>query len=700
MPEIHIPTPPPPTPVSEIAKAVADEQDARTKRYATVGANVGPGTYGGLSFTGNGRFFAPFKETHAVQIQGEYMYHGVGSGVDKIQGRQEGQFDIGLVNRVDNFQIGMFSSIKYLNMAQYGTGGALGQGALTVDYIFKRGRIGAFGTKGFKNTIDFAHTPLGPTSYIETYAQLVDQVGGSGLVGMWGDSYLEGNVGYLKLHGPSAGRPGASVKFVQPLSRLVALTVEGDVNESLVTTANSGRIVFGLQFGNMMRPKEYGDTKNPVPVDVPRIRYQLLTRQVGHSPPVADAGPPQIVPAGTVTLNGSASYSPDGDTLTYQWTQTGGPSASISGANTATATFTAAASSFYTFRLTVRAPSGLQGSATTTVTVQKAAAITITEFSASPDAITSGQTSQLRWSVKGATGISISPTIGGGLLAQGSKTVSPTSTTTYTLTATAAGAPTQTATVTLTVGPPGAPMPRIVRYEATPTNIISGESSTLSWTTTGTTSVTISGVPGTQPASGSVVVSPTQTTTYTLTASAGTVSVTSPVVVTVSNGQLSRIIGFTANPMTIQGGGSTQLCWQVENATTVSINPAIGAVGPQNCMTVSPTTTTTYTLTARNGQGTVTASATVTVNQLKVLTFTSSPEYSTSAGSPVVLQWSTQGATSVGITGNITGAGVPASGLSANGTLTVNPNTNTDYTLTAYGDGGAAVSVTIHVFVR
>jgi hypothetical protein len=106
-------------------------------------------------------------------------------------------------------------------------------------------------------------------------------------------------------------------------------------------------------------------------------------------------------------------------------------------------------------------------------------------------------------------------------------------------------------------------------------------------------------------------------------------------------------------------------------------------------------------LTARNGQGEVTASTTVTVGggAIKVISFTSSPEFSTMAGSPVVLTWFTSGATSVNITGNITGSG-SGTNLPANGTLTVNPNTNTDYTLTAYGPGGAAVSVTIHVFVR
>ena len=103
-------------------------------------------------------------------------------------------------------------------------------------------------------------------------------------------------------------------------------------------------MVFGLQFGNMLRPKEYGDVKHPVPVDVPRVRYQLLTRRVGNSAPVADAGPDQIgIAAGTVTLNGSGSYDPDGDPLTYLWTQIAGPNVPITGATTATATFPAAA---------------------------------------------------------------------------------------------------------------------------------------------------------------------------------------------------------------------------------------------------------------------------------------------------------------------------------------------------------------------
>jgi len=79
--------------------------------------------------------------------------------------------------------------------------------------------------------------------------------------------------------------------------------------------------------------------------------------------------------------------------------------------------------------------------------------------------------------------------------------------------------------------PPAVPI--INSFLANPSNITAGESSTLSWSVTGATSVTIDNGIGSVALTGTTAVNPTTTTTYTLTATNAAGSVTGSVTVTV-----------------------------------------------------------------------------------------------------------------------------------------------------------------------
>lgn len=74
----------------------------------------------------------------------------------------------------------------------------------------------------------------------------------------------------------------------------------------------------------------------------------------GEPAPVADAGPNQTVtgPA-TVYLDGTGSYDPEGNPITYHWTQSSGPQVQLIGAATATPYFDASQYDTYTFVLEV-----------------------------------------------------------------------------------------------------------------------------------------------------------------------------------------------------------------------------------------------------------------------------------------------------------------------------------------------------------
>jgi hypothetical protein len=687
-------------------------------RFSIINLNAGADQSGDLTFTGRGRYFMPFKEQFAVQLQGEYMYH---------RDRQEGQFDFGVVNRfATRAQAGLFGSFKHVNfsgdvpgrniftdepVSQFSQGeitgnGTLGQASATLDYLFTRGRVGVFGSKGFLNDAVLNRVALSRNVFTEYYLRTIDQVGVSTTLGLFGDTYLDANLGYLKSRG-NADRVGGTARFVFPISDRFAFTLEGGMNETLLSRDNTGRVVAGFQMGNFMRPKDYlegyNGIRHAVPADVPRLRYEVLTRtaRTGNDAPVAVAGPDMIgVAAGQITLDGTGSYDPDGDPLTYQWSQIAGPSVSVSGMNMARATFTAAAGQSYGFRLVVRDPQGQQGVDTIAVTTTTTPVVQIVRFQAIPDRIRQGESSTLDWQVLNADSVSITNI--GSVSANGQRTVSPNQTTQYRLTArNERGEVSAIATVVVEELPPA----QFLVCTATPMSILPGEAATLSWATANADTVSISGGIGPVEASGSRQVTPAQTTMYTLTANNERGPVTCNITVTVQQGQAPRIIAFTANPNTITEGQSSTLTWNVENADSVDIT-GIGTVALQGSQAVSPNTTVTFVLTARNRFGASQASAPITVNPPDgpgpgnggpgpaptLAACVASPATSPSPGTPVQISYTAANATSVSFSPAVSGATV-------SGPVTVSPTATTTYTITATGTENRTATCTVTVTV-
>ena len=100
----------------------------------------------------------------------------------------------------------------------------------------------------------------------------------------------------------------------------------------------------------------------------------VSTPPAGNATPLANAGPDQSVNVGaSVNLNGANSSDPDGDPITYAWSEMTTTGVTLNYANTATPTFTApTTATTVTLRLTATDNKGAAGTDTVTIAVNVA----------------------------------------------------------------------------------------------------------------------------------------------------------------------------------------------------------------------------------------------------------------------------------------------------------------------------------------
>ncbi|MGA1864636.1 MAG: peptidylprolyl isomerase [bacterium] len=320
----------------------------------------------------------------------------------------------------------------------------------------------------------------------------------------------------------------------------------------------------------------------------------------------------------------------------------------------------------------------------------------IVDFNASQYEIDKGDQSILTWETTDAVDVQIRPDIGN-VNASGSKPINPSQTTTYTLIAKNKEGKTVKKDLKVQVIipiPAPVPLPRIVDFKASQYEIDKGEQSTLTWETEDTVDVQIRPDIGNVNASGSMTISPTQTTIYTLIAkNEKGKSIDKKVQIQVKI-PLPQIVYFEASPSEIEKGKQSTLTWETSDTADVKILPDIGGVNASGDRAVSPSRTTSYTLIAKNEKGKSIdkkVQIRVKIPLPQIVYFKVSPP-ETGKGEPFTLTWETANAVDVKLLPDI-------GDVNAFGDRAVSPTQTTTYTLIAKNEEGKSIEKDIVIQV-
>jgi len=433
-----------------------------------------------------------------------------------------------------------------------------------------------------------------------------------------------------------------------------------------------------------------------------------------------------------------------GDAAALTWSTSNAQSCAASGSwsgtqalmGTAVSTGTLMTPGVYSYTLScVGVGQGAGATATATLTVNPAPA-SISSFSATPTAIQTGQSVVLTWISSGATSCTASGGSGsdgwsGNVpVASSGTSVGPVGTAgiyTYSLTCTGpggAGAP-QSVNVTATSPSTAA---SVLSFRAAPSTVQTGQSTLLSWSTSGATSCTATGGTGSDGWNGVKATSSAGSSigplnvagnylyTLTCTGPGGTGAPVSVGVDVNSTAPPAAILTFTATPGLLQTGQAITLAWTSSNATSCTAGDGTGSDGWSGSEAVSSSGTQigpinaagsyNYALTCTGpGGSSAPASASVTVSATApaaaIVAFVATPP-NVQTGQAVLLTWGSTGATSCTAAGGTGTDGWHGSVSTSSAGTSTGPLTTVGtyvYTLTCSGPGGASTPASASVNV-
>ena len=333
---------------------------------------------------------------------------------------------------------------------------------------------------------------------------------------------------------------------------------------------------------------------------------------------------------------------------------------------------------------------------------------------ANPATVMEGGSSTLSWTPRADVEAVLIRTVGG--LTEETATgtshvVTPSETTTYEVVAMGEGAELAAVTVAVTVTVTSAPSgPALSNVVANPATVMEGGSSTLSWTPRADVShvyVNGGGLTNAQASGNFHVVTPTETTTYMLSAQdeegapLGDFAVAVTVTSAPSGPALSNVV---ANPATVMEGGSSTLSWTPRADVEAVLIRTVGGLTEETATgtshVVTPSETTTYEVVAM-GEGAELAAVTVAVT---VTSAPSGPALSNVVANPATVMEGGSSTLSWTPRADVSHVYVNGGGLTnaqASGNFhVVTPTETTTYMLSAQDEEGAplgdfAVAVTV-----
>jgi hypothetical protein len=254
-------------------------------------------------------------------------------------------------------------------------------------------------------------------------------------------------------------------------------------------------------------------------------------------------------------------------------------------------------------------------------------------------------------------------------------------------------------------------------FRASPWQVIPGQPVTLFWNISGAKTVHIEGVIGpTEQRHGSIVVYPTQTTTYHLLAYSAEGYLTerfAEVRIETAPGDPAISYFQAAEPAVIKGR-STTLHWQVFGCSRLEIqSPQLGVISREcriglDSLVITPDETNFYEIRLYNSRNQIVATD---FTKVEVIPEAKTPivnSFTTSAhnneineGETVIMYWNVSNARRVSIPSHPSFSGQQTDNLPAYGEITLRPTEDTTYTLYAEGEnGGPTITATLRITVR